>query len=722
MDAYRAVFREEAGELLAELEEGLLALEDQPDDLETVGRVFRAVHTIKGSGAMFGFTNLSEFAHQLETVLDKIRNGQLGAEKSTVSLTLECRDMLGQLLATDDVITDELAPRREKLLADLSALAATASGDGSAPAAPATPAAVAAKPATPAPAAQFASASPSSSTEEGKEATYRIRFTPGPNSIREGSNPFAIIKELKVLGELKVTARTSHIPRLEELDASLSYLSWNLILTTKKDVAAIHDSFMFMDNQAVLKIEKIDDADTPHDEPAPRLGDILRERGEVDQVAMAKAEAAREPIGAHLEKFGVVTKEQVAEALVEQEAIREARDKRKATAPVQAQAAATSSVRVGADKLDYLVDLVGELVIAQARLTQTSLVKMDSEIISIAEEVERLTAELRDSTLGIRMVPIGTTFSRFRRLVRDLGAELGKEAELETDGADTELDKTVIEQLGDPLVHLIRNSVDHGIETPEKRVAAGKPRCGTVKLKAYHGGGHVIIRIEDDGAGLNTEKLRKKAIERGLLAPDAEISEREIFQFIFAAGFSTAEKVSNVSGRGVGMDVVKRAIDALRGHISIDSELGRGTVISIRLPLTLAIIEGLLVKVSEENYVMPLQVVEECVDLTRKDIEAAHGSHLAHVRDELVPYLRMREWFDVPGDRPEIEQLVITQNDGERFGFVVDKVIGHHQTVIKNLGVMYRDVKGLSGATILGDGTVALILDARGLAQAAVQN
>lgn len=708
MDAYRAVFREEAQELLAELEEGLLELEEQPDNVETVGRVFRAVHTIKGSGAMFGFNNLSEFAHQLETVLDKIRNGKLEATKSTVSLTLECRDLLTSLLQSDDEMSSEQTTVRDALLVRLREVVASSEGAGKNEA-PAVPVAA------PKQVVQVVSGKPAA---EGKEATYRIRFTPGPSSLKEGCDIPAMIRELGTLGDLKVTARTGKVPPLETLDPDLFYISWNLILTTRRDVAAVNDVFVFMDNKAILKIEKIDDAEIPHDEPTPRLGDILRERGEVDHVAMEAAEKAREPIGAHLEKFGVVTKEQVAEALVEQEAIREARDKRKVAA---APAAASSSVRVSAEKLDYLVDLVGELVIAQARLTQTSIDKNDGEMISIAEEVERLTAELRDSTLGIRMVPIGTTFSRFKRLVRDLCSELGKEAELETEGADTELDKTVIEQLGDPLVHLIRNSVDHGIEGPEQRAASGKQRCGEVRLSAFHGGGHVIIKIQDDGAGLNPEKLRKKAIEKGLLAPDAEVSERELFHFIFAAGFSTAEKVSNVSGRGVGMDVVKRAIDALRGQISIDSELGKGTLITIRLPLTLAIIEGLLVKVSDENYVMPLQVVEECVDLTQKDIEAAHGSHLAHVRNELVPYIRMREWFAVPGDRPPIEQLVITQNDGERFGFVVDKVIGHHQTVIKNLGVVYRDVRGLSGATILGDGTVALILDARGLAQAASQ-
>jgi two-component system chemotaxis sensor kinase CheA len=316
------------------------------------------------------------------------------------------------------------------------------------------------------------------------------------------------------------------------------------------------------------------------------------------------------------------------------------------------------------------------------------------------------------------MIPIGTTVSKFRRLVRDLSGELGKEADLDTEGADTELDKTVIEQLGDPLVHLIRNSVDHGIEMPEQRAAAGKPRRGTVRLTAAQAGGDVLIRIQDDGAGLDVERIRVKAVEKGLIAPDAKPTEQEIFACIFLAGFSTAEKVSSVSGRGVGMDVVKRSIDALRGAITVESRKGVGTVISIRLPLTLAIIEGLLVKVSGESYVMPLHIVEECMELSREDVRNAHGHKLAKVRGELVPYLRLREWFAVDGSCPPIEQVVVSNVDGMRFGFVVDNVIGQHQTVIKNLGAFYRDIAGLSGATILGDGTVALILDAQGLMRA----
>lgn len=704
MDNYRIAFKEETLDLLGELQDGLLELENNPSASEAIGRVFRAVHTIKGSGAMFGFEEVSEFAHLLETVLDKIRNKKLEGTKEIINLALDCKDMFGLLIEADGAPGAELAARKDSLIVRL----IEAGAEEPIEVKPITGAATVKPKAGGISSKEETPASKAIKTEAA-ESVYRIRFTPGPKSFSEGFEPISIYSELKALGKTDMTARTGAIPDLKDLDPTLCYIGWSIILTTSAPLTAIQDVFMFMDSQAVLKIEKVDDADTPVDEAAPRLGDILRQRGEVDDRAMEEAERKRDPIGSFLAKTGVVTSEQVTEALQEQEAIRQQRDKRKATA---------SSIRVAAEKLDYLVDMVGELVIAQARLTEISQRTREPDVIAIAEEVERLTTELRDSTLGIRMIPIGTTFSRFKRLVRDLGTELGKKVDLDTEGADTELDKTVIEQLGDPLVHLIRNSVDHGIEKPDVRLAAGKPEQGTVRLSASHSGGNVLISIDDDGGGLNAQKIKAKAVEKGIIAPDAEMSEKELFQLIFAAGFSTAEKVSNVSGRGVGMDVVRRAIEQLRGNITINSRQGGGTSISIRLPLTLAIIEGLLVKVSQENYVMPLQIVEECVDLTARDIEAAHGNRLARVRDELVPYVRIRDWFEVEGGRPPIEQLVITAADGERFGFVVDKVVGHHQTVIKNLGVMYSDVKGLSGATILGDGTVALIIDARGLAHA----
>ncbi|MFH1019170.1 MAG: chemotaxis protein CheA, partial [Pseudomonadota bacterium] len=361
-------------------------------------------------------------------------------------------------------------------------------------------------------------------------------------------------------------------------------------------------------------------------------------------------------------------------------------------------------------------------VVTQARLTQIASHHKDSDLVEPVEEVERLTAELRDCVLNIRMLPIGTTFAKFKRLVRDLSAELGKEVVMVTEGAETELDKNVIDQLGDPMVHLIRNSIDHGIESPEERERAGKPRKGTITLAAQHSGANVVITVTDDGKGLDAEKIRQKGLEKGLLRADMELSEQDIWNTIFVPGLSTAKTVTSVSGRGVGMDVVKSTVDALKGSVFVTSSVkGQGTTITIMLPLTLAIIDGLLVKVGETHFVLPLSQVEECVELTGEDIARFHERRMLPVRDQLVPYVRLRDFFAISGERPAREQMVISRINGDRFGLVLDDVVGEHQTVLKSLGWVYRNATGLSGSTILGNGHVALILDVANVMQCARQ-
>ena len=399
-------------------------------------------------------------------------------------------------------------------------------------------------------------------------------------------------------------------------------------------------------------------------------------------------------------------------ALVEQQHVREERQKRQVAESV-------ASIRVPAAKLDSLVNMVGELVTIQSRLSALATRLGDPALTQVAEEVESLTGELRENAMSVRMLPIGTTFSKFQRLVRDLSAGLGKEIVLQTEGEETELDKTVIERLNDPLIHLIRNCIDHGIERPEARTAAGKPLQGIVHLSAEHSGAFVFIRIRDDGAGLDSEAIRAKAVERKMITPDAALSERELYALIFAPGFSTAKEVTNVSGRGVGMDVVKKGIDALQGSIEIESRKGAGTSVILKLPLTMAIIDGLLVRIGEAHFILPLSFVDECVELSRQQVADAHGRNLVAIRGELVPYIPLRRRFGIPGEPPEIEQIVTTRIDGGRIGLVVDQVIGEHQTVIKPLGRMYRGVDEMSGATILGDGRVALIIDIANLVRSA---
>ncbi|OGU16626.1 MAG: chemotaxis protein CheA [Geobacteraceae bacterium GWC2_53_11] len=682
MDQFRQTFKDEANEHLAELESSLLELEEAPDDLELVGRVFRSMHTIKGSGAMFGFDDIARFTHEVETVFDLVRTGQLTVTGDLVNLSLKARDRIKAMLDADG--TDQDSAASEKLIAAFRLLAERGEPAGRCP---------------------DADSEAEPEAECGDTITYRIRFKPLPGIFKSGMNPVALLNELQELGRCTVVAQTSEVPVLAAIDPENCYLFWDVVLTTPLGVDAIRDVFIFVEDECDLSVTVIDASDgLDQDEDYKKLGDILVERGDLTPEDMLNVLAVRKRFGELAVEAGVATGDQIASALAEQQHVRAVRQER-------ASDDATSNIRVPASRLDVLINLVGELVTVQARFTQTALQRDDEELLAIAEEVERLTVELRDNTLNIRMLPIGSTFSKFKRLVRDLSQELGKQIEMTTEGAETELDKTVIEKLNDPLVHLIRNCIDHGIELPAIREQQGKPRHGTVHLSAAHSGDSVQITIRDDGAGLDRDAIRAKATERELISATAELSEQEIFSQIFAAGFSTAKQVTSVSGRGVGMDVVKRAIDALRGSIAISSERGKGTTIAVKIPLTLAIIESLLVQVGNDRFVLPLSQVSECIELTREDIEGAHGRNLVNVRDRIVPYIPLRERFGISGPVPDLQQIVIITIEGRQVGFAIDQVIGEHQTVIKSLGRYYQNVQGVSGATILGDGTVALILD-----------
>jgi two-component system chemotaxis sensor kinase CheA len=685
-DRHREAFREEANELLIELEAALLELEKNPEDADLIGRVFRAMHTIKGSGSMFGFDELALFTHNIETVYDYIRNGKLSISKYLIDQTLLACDEIRKMVQDEK---EDDSGLRSGLVASFKSLIETTTCADSVNTS----------------ALSNDTKKDSQTKPASTQITYRVRFIPAPELFASGSNPILLLNELRDLGMCHVVAHTERIPSLTEINPEDCYTYWDIVLTTDKGIDAIKDVFIFIDDTSEIRIDVIDQEGILNDEDNQRkLGEILIDRGDLNVEDLKKVLADQKKIGELLVDAKVIDEGHVQAALVEQQHVREVRQKRQV-------AEASASVRVPAEKLDRLVNMVGELVTVQSRLNELSARFNELELIQVAEEVERLTAELRDNTMSIRMLPIGSTFSRFQRLVRDLSGELGKDIILETDGAETELDKTVIEKLNDPLVHLIRNSIDHGIEKPEIRRDLGKLAKGIIHLSAEHAGANVLIRISDDGKGLDADAIRAKAVEKGLLTPDLQIAEKELFSLIFAPGFSTAKEVTNVSGRGVGMDVVKRGIDALQGTIDITSQKGVGTTITLKLPLTLAIIDGLLVSISEEFYVMPLSAIEECVELTRDDVAKAHGKELANIRGEIVPYIRLREKFNMDGTVPAIEQIVTARIDGRRIGFVVDQVVGQHQTVIKSLGKTYMQIDEISGATILGDGKVALILD-----------
>ncbi len=663
-------FRQEAQDLFDQLEGALLDLEQSPADHALIDTAFRALHTIKGSGGMFGFDALARFAHRLEGAFDRVRKGGIAVSPGLVGLTLEAKDHLRGLL---DGTSDEAAGA--PLLARLDALV----GDGPAGAAEVPAAARAAVPGP---------------------ATWRIRFRLAANAMALGTNPLLLLDELRRLGPCTVVALTDAVPPLDRVDPTACYLGWDAVLTTDQPRSAIDEVFLFVLDDMELTVEALDG-----DGGTLRLGEILVARGDVAPALVDAALANQPRLGNLLVEAGGLSQDRLASALAEQQHIRQEAEAGHAAAK------AAETIRVPAERLDSMMDRVGELVIAQARLHQLAVGSNDPHLKSVAEEIERLASELRETTMGIRMLPIGSLFGRYRRLVRDLSRDLGKEVALTTTGEETELDKTVIERLNDPLVHLIRNCADHGLEPPEVRQAAGKRRQGEIHLSAVHSGAQVLITVKDDGRGLDRGRIRARAEEAGLIAAGAKVADSDLFQCIFAPGFSTAAKVTDVSGRGVGMDVVKRTIEALRGSVEVASPPGRGTEVTLRLPLTLAIIDGLLVRIGDGRYVMPLAVVEECVELTAAADARSRGRSFLSIRGDLVPFLRLRELFASPLPPDPYQKVVIVSSGDSRVGLVVDQVIGDHQTVIKSLSKLHATVECFSGATILGDGSVALILD-----------
>ena len=625
-------FRQEAQELFEQVEQGLLDLARRPGDRALIDTIFRGLHTLKGSGAMFGFDALAAFTHHCETAFDRVRKGEVPASPRLVAAVLAAQDHMRALAEGTPVVDGADAA----LLAELQA--AVDGGDAAPAAAPAEPGL----------------------------NTFKIRFSLPADALINGARPLPLLDELRDLGEARVRVITDAVPPLAQLVPAECRLAWEVLLTTKHDRDAIDDVFIFVIDEMTLEVEDL------------------------------TAAAVEEP--------------EVVEAVVVEEAAAPVA----ANAPAEtgrANAKSGDTVRVPAERLDEMMDRVGELVIAQSRLKQLAASSSDVALRAVAEEIERLASEMRDTMMVVRMVPIAQLFGRFRRLIHDLERDTGKQIELSTEGETTELDKTVIERLADPLIHLIRNSADHGLEGAEQRIAAGKSAVGKIMLAARQSGAEVVITITDDGRGVDRARVRAKAEENGLIQPGAVLSDQELLQLIFAPGFSTAAAITNLSGRGVGMDVVKKTIEGLRGSIEITSTPGEGSVVSLRIPLTLAIIDGLLVRVGAGRYVIPLGSVEECVELTPAQDLRSTGRNLITLRDELVPFIRLREQFTT-GTQPDQHQKIVVVSTGQdRVGLVVDQILGDHQTVIKPLSSFHADVGAFSGATIMGDGGVALILD-----------
>jgi two-component system chemotaxis sensor kinase CheA len=663
------VFRTEAAELFEQIEAGLLDLLEDLTNQSQIDAVFRGLHTLKGSGSMFGFEALAAFTHHCETAFDRVRKGEVQATAELVACVLDAQDHMKALVDNPNADHEEASNR---LLAKLHAAVGGPAGRGSV---------------VPAPLGQSVQKdAPVAKQDQPALNRFKITFRLPANAMANGTNPLGLLDELCELGEASVVADTSKVPCLfADFDPRELYLGFVVTLSTDKGREAIEDVFIFVMDDMELSIETVAPAG---EQPVQAAGGQA-----VDQSPAAESTRT--------------------EAVDDQKS----QPAPQAAANDARSAKATENVKVPAERLDELMDRVGELVIAQSRLSQLAGSSADIQLRSVSEDVERLSGELRDTMMVLRMVPVGSLFTRFRRLVHDLARETGKSIELETEGETTEVDKTVIERLADPLVHLVRNSIDHGLEPPEERIAAGKNPTGVVKLAARQSSGEVIITITDDGRGINRDRVRAKAEASGLIQPGQSLLDQELLQLIFQPGFSTAAQVTNLSGRGVGMDVVKRTVEALRGVIDMRSEPGKGSTISLRIPLTLAIIDGLLVRVGTGCYVIPLSAVEECLELSVEEDMRSRGRSFISLRDSLVPFVRLRELFGTGTPPDPFQKMVVISTGDERVGLVVDQIIGDHQTVIKAMSKLHHDVVTFSGATILGDGSVALILDVSHLVQ-----
>ncbi|AAY35844.1 MULTISPECIES: chemotaxis protein CheA [Pseudomonas] len=674
LDQAQQTFIVEARELLQAMEESLLQLESEPGDLDAIGAVFRAAHTIKGSAGLFGLTPIVSFTHIVEDVLDRLREGSVSVNAELIAVLLKSGDHMLELIdvvaSRGEQLQQPALEREAALRQALQVFQAPASAS----------------------AADIASAQVVSDDEQSADVLWHISLRFGVDVFRNGMDPLSFLRYLNTLGQMvQVTTLTDSIPTVEAWDPESCHLGFEIDFRSAAGHAAINEVFDFVREDCAVEITPLDETpdhveptgtelvSQPEHSPVVASGELLGDQRAVPRTpatATATATAVERPSSGSEQKN---------------------KDGR--------------YVRVNADKLDELINLVGELVIASAGASLLAKSCDNDPLQEASSTVSGLVEQILDGALHLRMIPIGDTFNRFRRVVRDVSQELGKDIDLIINGAETELDKTVVEKIGDPLMHLLRNSMDHGIESAEARRAAGKPAKGHLSLNAYHDSGSIVIEIADDGAGLNRERILDKAQQRGLVAAGASLTDQEIYNLIFEPGFSTAEAVTNLSGRGVGMDVVKRNITLLRGTVDLDSQPGQGTIVRIRLPLTLAIINGFLVGIDQSTYVIPLDMVQECIELDEHNRQLTRDSGYLDLRGEVLPLVYLRDHFNHEGPAARRQNVVVVRYAEHKAGLVVDDLLGEFQTVIKPLGKLFGALRGISGSTILGSGAVALILD-----------
>jgi two-component system chemotaxis sensor kinase CheA len=663
MDSFIKKFVEEAYDLLNELETVLLKLEPNSEDKEIIEHVFRIMHTLKGNSAMFGFRLIDQYTHNLETIYDLIRNGTMKVTEELLDLTLASVDHIRNLLDEDTSLTPIVQTTHKTLLERIS-LIIEAKSDSTIEKRTKIP------------------------VSEEEISTYHIHFQPQPEILANGTNPLFLIEDFGALGEYHAYPSMELLPRLSDLDPEKCYTVWDVLLATKEKIENIHEIFIFVEDNCTLDVQIISNTNLLLDPDFCKKVNELTDDN--SGLGIQKVKDLIDSLNEPLKKNETILPVSLNDATSKMKNI--------------------SSIRVSSEKLDELINLVSELVTTQAGLSLIAEKINNKKLLTIAEDIEKLSRRLRDNTFGIRLIPIENMITRFQRLVRELSHELNKEIIFLAEGTDIELDKTMIEGLIDPIMHIIRNSIDHGIEETETRIRLGKPKQGKIFLKAYHSGANVFVQISDDGSGIDINKIRTHAIKKGLIQAETVLPGKDILELIFLPGFTTAESITKISGRGVGMDVVKRKISDLRGEVSIETTINIGTTITLKLPLTLSIIDGLLVEIDNAYFVIPLSSINRCFEFKHKTLMNA-VNNLIFVNDGHIPFIYLRKEFNISSSAPDIEQVVVIEYGDLRIGFAVDKVIGEYQAVLKSLGILFKKQDIISGATILGDGTVALVVD-----------
>ena len=674
MENMKAVYLEEANELLTNLENALLQLDETPDEKSLIEEVFRIMHTLKGNSSMFGFAKIAEFIHNLETVYDLIRSGKQEASKALIDVTLASMDHIKQIVSDHDLSDSSNRDRHESLT--LQILEITGNIENK---------------------TEVADKNEVMNAKEDNINTFYVHFKPGKSIISDGNNPLYLVDELYSLGECIALPYTDSVKDISKFNPVDCITGWSIFLATNKTEPEIKDVFVFVEAQSKISVEKLSE------------NNLLLNQSFVEN--LKAIQLSNQPIDLNsieMEKSSIIATPK--EEVVVKEIAPANQALEKTTTIIKEKA--VSSIRVSSDKLDELMNLVSELITTQAALSLFTDKKTDTELEGISENVEKLSRQLRDIAFGMTLIPINNIFGRFQRMVRDISTELNKDIAFVTEGGDTELDKSIIENLTDPLMHIIRNSLDHGIESKEERVALGKPDKGSIILRAYYSGANVNVEIRDDGKGIDTEIIRNKAIEKGVIQEDSILSKKEIYALIFHAGFSTASVVTDVSGRGVGMDVVRRSISNLRGEIDIESEVNVGTTLTISLPLTLSIIDGLLVQLGKGSFVIPLGSIDKCFTYSdSKDVNKF--TKIMELDNEQIPYIDLRATFKIKNELEEdiSKQIVVVNNGKTKVALICDHIVGEYQAVIKPLGVYFKNQDHISGSTILGDGTIALVFD-----------